>query len=253
MAGGCLECMGRIPYASLIATVLCCVGAGVIGGTLYEALRLTDDSIFMELFEINIEWMNMLRIIIIIVASVMGGIAIILLIFGFLSTGATRKNVYSGNKCIMGGRISAGFFMVLTYIFNLGWVVATSIMVIPVMAFFMLRSICYEEVNNYLKLYGHTDFIPRNDYCFKLAQFGIYRNVTIEGGRNQACNEELKRLCEVVDEAGPLYIVAYCGGVVLILGLVNFMLAIAANMTRLRYSRELNDYRDQIQMDELQR
>ena len=35
--------------------------------------------------------------------------AVLLLIFGFLATGATRKNVYSGAKCIMGGRISAGF------------------------------------------------------------------------------------------------------------------------------------------------
>ena len=35
--------------------------------------------------------------------------AVLLLVFGFLATGATRKNVYSGAKCIMGGRISAGF------------------------------------------------------------------------------------------------------------------------------------------------
>ena len=35
--------------------------------------------------------------------------ALLLLVFGFLATGATRKNVYSGAKCIMGGRISAAF------------------------------------------------------------------------------------------------------------------------------------------------
>ena len=31
------------------------------------------------------------------------------LVFGILATGATRQNVYSGAKCIMGGRVSALF------------------------------------------------------------------------------------------------------------------------------------------------
>ena len=39
----------------------------------------------------------------------MGCFAIILLVFGFLATGATRQNLYSGARCIMGGRVSAGF------------------------------------------------------------------------------------------------------------------------------------------------
>lgn len=45
----------------------------------------------------------------IVVAVVMGLYSIILLVFGFLATGATRQNIYSGAKCIMGGRVSAGF------------------------------------------------------------------------------------------------------------------------------------------------
>ena len=45
----------------------------------------------------------------IVIAVVMGLYAIILLVFGFLATGATRQNIYSGAKCIMGGRLSAGF------------------------------------------------------------------------------------------------------------------------------------------------
>lgn len=45
----------------------------------------------------------------IVIGGVMVVFAIILLIFGFLATGATRSNVYSGAKCIMGGRITAVF------------------------------------------------------------------------------------------------------------------------------------------------
>ena len=45
----------------------------------------------------------------VVIGVVMGLFAILLLVFGFLATGATRQKVYSGNKCIMGGRVSAVF------------------------------------------------------------------------------------------------------------------------------------------------
>ena len=51
----------------------------------------------------------MIQIMFVVIGAGMGLFTIILLIFGFLATGATRQNVYSGAKCIMGGRISAGF------------------------------------------------------------------------------------------------------------------------------------------------
>ena len=36
----------------------------------------------------------------------MGAYAVMLLVFGFLATGATRDKLYSGEKCTLGGRIS---------------------------------------------------------------------------------------------------------------------------------------------------
>ena len=43
------------------------------------------------------------------VGVAMGFFSVMLLVFGFLATGATRQNIYSGTKCIMGGRVSAAF------------------------------------------------------------------------------------------------------------------------------------------------
>ena len=51
----------------------------------------------------------MLQVMFVVIGVVMGVFALILLIFGFLATGATRSNVYSGAKCIMGGRVTAAF------------------------------------------------------------------------------------------------------------------------------------------------
>ena len=53
--------------------------------------------------------LEVLQIVFIVIGVIMALFAVLLMIFGFLATGATRKNVYSGAKCIMGGRISAGF------------------------------------------------------------------------------------------------------------------------------------------------
>ena len=60
-----------------------------------------------------------ITIIFIVIAVVMGCFAIMLLTFGFLATGATRQNIYSGVKCIMGGSVSAAFVSLL-YVFLYG-------------------------------------------------------------------------------------------------------------------------------------
>lgn len=56
--------------------------------------------------------LEVLQIVFVVVGVVMALFAILLVIFAYLATGATRKNVYSGASCIMGGRISAAFVSV---------------------------------------------------------------------------------------------------------------------------------------------
>ena len=62
-------------------------------------------------FEVHaeIEWIKIVQTIIIIISSVMGGLSIILLIVGVLSTGLTRSQIFTGFRSRLGGRISVGF------------------------------------------------------------------------------------------------------------------------------------------------
>ena len=53
--------------------------------------------------------MGELRIVLTMVAVLTAFVGVLLLVFGTLTTGATRRNVYSGAKCILGGRCSAIF------------------------------------------------------------------------------------------------------------------------------------------------
>lgn len=50
-----------------------------------------------------------LHVVFIIIGSVMGAFSLILLLVGFLATGATRERVYRGFKSRIGGRVSCAF------------------------------------------------------------------------------------------------------------------------------------------------
>lgn len=243
------ERIGNVPFASLIATLVVFAGVGVFCGTLYKALSIVLRSVMEGLFQFKVPWLEIIQIVFIVVAVIMALFAILLLVFGFLATGATRKNVYSGAKCIMGGRISAAFFMIVSYLLNLAWMVIMSLGVVPIIFYVSIKSICATEV------YSKGDLDDKNA-CFKLTQFGIYRNSSYAFGIKPPGVEEIKghdcRLfCDHIEEAGPLFCVAYAGAFLICLGMLHFMICLAANYTRIRISSELTEYRDAIDMEEL--
>lgn len=178
----------------------------------------------------------------------MGIFAIILLVFGFLSTGATRKKVYSGAKCIMGGRLSAAFFMIISFTLNIAWLGILCVGMIPVIMYIMINSVCsYEVYNKNSQTIG----------CLSLDRFGIYRNTSFTGfglpppGKDRVCAIEWRRMCDRVLEAGPLFGVALGGAVLVILGMTLFLMTLSSNYTRIKISKELTDYRDAVDMEEL--
>ncbi|GIY19947.1 neuronal membrane glycoprotein M6-a [Caerostris extrusa] len=91
---GSCRCLTRIPYATLIATVLCCTGVGIFLGSFYRGISLTLRT-FQEVFMFQFDWLIDLHIVFIIVGSVMGAFSLILLLVGFLATGATREKEFT--------------------------------------------------------------------------------------------------------------------------------------------------------------
>lgn len=234
------EKIGNCPFASLISALLVFFGVSVYCGTLYRALQIFITRILEEIFGFNVPWLEVIQVVFVVIGVVMGLFAILLLVFGFLATGATRKNVYSGNKCIMGGRVSAAFFMCISYILNLIWIGMFGTGVIPVVVYLMVSSICDNSIYNNVNS-QHT--------CFNLTNYGIY----IDLGKESTCDfNELRQLCDKVAEAGPLFCVACAGAIVIIMGMTNFLLSLSTNYTRLKISKELTEYRDAVDMDELE-
>ncbi|PVD34692.1 hypothetical protein C0Q70_05969 [Pomacea canaliculata] len=251
--GGFFECVGRTPFGSLLAFLMVIVGVGVYCGTLYRALTLVIEGILNQLFGFSVTWLEIIRVMFVIIAVVMGLFAILLLIFGFLATGATRKNVYSGPRCIMGGRISAGFLIIISYLLCVGWIAIVCINLVAVVGYAATSAICSQEI------YRHTaQELTDLHYCFNITRFGIYRNLSysstesIPGSETICEHSELRTLCDRVTEAGPLFCVAFGASVVIVFGMIQYLICLTANYTRIKISKELTEYRDAVEMEELE-
>lgn len=239
----CRDCLGRTPFASLIATIVCCVGVGLFCATLYRALEITLKGVFEGLFNFPVPWMETMGIVFMVVASGMGAFSILVLVFGFLATGATRENLYSGAKCIMGGRVSAAFFLGITYVLNFCWMCITSVCALPVIIYVMLNSICIVEIQD-------KDHWYYEGYCLNLSRFGIYRNFTEGVTKNALCEDhELSDFCQHVHDAGPMYLLAFVGSLLIVIALVHFLLSLGSNYHKIKVSKELTEYRDAVDLE----
>jgi len=238
MAG---DCLGRTPFVSLIACLVVLVGMGIFCASLYQAVNITVRGIFEELFLISLPWLETIQIMFIIVSVAMGFYAILLTFFGYLATGATRQKIYSGAKCIMGGRVAAGFFLVVTHLVNLCWLAITSTCALPILAYVMLNSICIEEVQD------RTQWYFDEYYCFNLSRFGIYINYTEVTRKNAICDDyELGEFCNYVQDAGPMYSLAFGASLLICCGMMFFSMALSLNYTQIKLTKEITEYKQTV-------
>merc|ERR1712071_666288 len=108
--GSCRDCLTRIPYATFIATVLCFIGIGVFCGTVYRGATLAN-LILLDVFHVQVEWVGIVRLMLIILGGIMAALALIILVVGCLATGSTRHSVYRAWKARVGGRLSCAIVM----------------------------------------------------------------------------------------------------------------------------------------------
>ena len=183
-------CMGRCPFASIIATVITMCGTGVFCGCLYRALSITLQMLTVAFnVEWEIEWVKIVQTVVIIISSVMGTLSIILLIVGCLATGATRSQIYTGFRSRLGGRISTGFFTTVVYLLFLVWSAVTLLLVVPIVAYYILMKNC-----EYKAVIMENHPVQKEDHCLSLKNFGIQ----LSEYKTSICREELTQFCNQV-------------------------------------------------------
>ena len=94
-----------MPYATLVATIMCLAGIGVFCGTMYRGVALTR-LMLDEVFHFRVEWLEPLQLGLVITGACMGALGLMILFVGCLATGETRRSVYKAWKARAGGRIS---------------------------------------------------------------------------------------------------------------------------------------------------
>ncbi|GAB6019057.1 hypothetical protein CHUAL_000683 [Chamberlinius hualienensis] len=225
----CVKCMSRIPYATLIATIMCCVGVGVFCGTMYKGAALTlhmAETFFFRKYY----WLGDLQLVFVIVGSIMGAIGLFLLLVGCLATGSTRAKVYKGWKSRVGGRVSCVLLMVLAYVLNLAWMMILGCLVIITIIFTIFWASCNKRVKT----------------CIHLELFDfLYPNTTKIEDMKLCEVGEIKQFCrDYVEPAEVMYILATVSCLLVVLSLVHYLMCLAANYTHIKEHEKYLDLQE---------
>uniref|UniRef100_A0A8C5PMX3 Neuronal membrane glycoprotein M6-a n=1 Tax=Leptobrachium leishanense TaxID=445787 RepID=A0A8C5PMX3_9ANUR len=236
----CIKCLGGIPYASLIATILLYAGVALFCGCGHEALSGTVN-ILQNYFEMArtagdtldvFTMIDIFKYVIYGIAAAFFVYGILLMVEGFFTTGAI-KDLYGDFKITNCGRCVSAWFIMLTYLFMLAWLGVTAFTALPVYMYFNLWTIC-----------RNATLVDEANFCLDLRQFGI---VTI-GEEKKLCtnSETFLRMCESTElnMTFHLFIVALAGAGAAVIAMVHYLMVLSANWAYVKDACRIQKYED---------
>ncbi|XP_037031609.1 neuronal membrane glycoprotein M6-a isoform X1 [Bradysia coprophila] len=219
----CKSCMTRIPYATLIATVMCLLGVGIFCGTMYRGASLT---IIMldQVFHLRLLWIEAVQMIFVVIGASMAALGFMILFVGCLATGSTRYKVYRAWRSRVGGRISCAVFMGITYVLNIVWILILCFLVVVTFVYTIFWNLC-SEVS-----------IETNRRCIDLTQFHFMFPYGTRDEDMKICEKfEVKAFCkDGVEKAEVMFILATVSCLLVILSMVHYLMCLAANYAHIR-------------------
>nr|CAG4651926.1 EOG090X085S [Triops cancriformis] len=227
------DCLGKIPYATFIATVLCLVGIGVFCGTFYRAATLT--SLLLDnVFHIQVKWVTLLQMLALIFGGILALLAFIILIVGCLATGSTRHTVYRAWKARAGGRLSCAIFLGLCYILYYVWTAILALLVCVTIVFSFFWGLCANKQQR-----------PDRP-CIDFVQFDwLFPNGTRVEDMQVCGPDEIKLFCkDYVENAEVMYILSTVAAFLVSLSLVHYLMCLASNYAYIRDQEKISDLQE---------
>ncbi|KAJ8271779.1 hypothetical protein COCON_G00106380 [Conger conger] len=220
----CIKCLGGIPYASLIATILLYAGVALFCGCGHEALSGTV-TILQNYFEVvrgpvdSLDVFTMIDIfkyVIYGVAAAFFVYGILLMVEGFFTTGAIR-DLYGDFKITACGRCVSAWFILLTYVFMLAWLGVTAFTSLPVFMYFNIWTLCQNTT-----------------------QFAERRRKSALDLRNSS------KMCESneLDLTFHLFICALAGAGAAVIAMVHYLMVLSANWAYVKDACRMQKYED---------
>uniref|UniRef100_A0A674NLG8 Glycoprotein M6B n=1 Tax=Takifugu rubripes TaxID=31033 RepID=A0A674NLG8_TAKRU len=214
----CIKCLGGVPYASLVATILCFSGVALFCGCGHVALtgtvtileshfsRVTSDHAMLT------DVIQLMQYVIYGIASFFFLYGIILLAEGFYTTSAV-KELHSEFKTTICGRCISGMFVFLTYILGVAWLGVFGFSAVPVFLFYNMWSTC-ATMRSPMANMTNIDSI-----CVDVRQYGI---IPWNATPGKACGSTLSDICNTNEFylSYHLYIVACAGAGATVIALV---------------------------------
>jgi len=233
----CLHCLSLVPWATLIALVICWAGTALFCGAQHAAIA--NMKIIFD--ELSLEWTYVektaqsLQYSIYGIAGFIFLLTVLLFVDGLLSTRAVKHDYDSGCKPTCCGIAYGVIMTVFTYLTGIGWILITCASTLPVYFYFVTRQQC-DAINNL------EDDSTADNFCIYLDQTGI-----VEPGTNkQICGEELTAFCsnETVNLTQQLFLIGLIGAASALLSIKHFLMSLSSNYAYSKMQRKLAVYED---------
>ncbi|XP_036380252.1 myelin proteolipid protein-like isoform X2 [Megalops cyprinoides] len=232
----CVRCLAGIPYASLVATLLCFLGVALFCGCGHVALSETEKLIetyfarnqqdyiilsnFVEYFQYAIYGL----------AAFFFLYCILLLAEGFYTTSAVRQT-YGDFRSTRCGRCVSTTFVVVTYILTVIWLVVFAFSGLPVYFLYNMSFTCH-TIN--LLAEATTSLTQHSWVCIDARQYGLLPWNATPG---KVCGMTLVAACKTKEFflTFDLYIAAFAGAGITLLALFVYVIATTYNFAVLRF------------------
>nr|CAI5848332.1 unnamed protein product [Callosobruchus analis] len=216
--GCCEKCMTRIPYATLIATIMCALGVVIFCGTMYRGATLAV-LMFSEIFSMQLFWVDAVKMTFVLIGACMGALGLMILMVGFLATGATRHKVYRGWGSRVSGRLSCAIFMCITYVLQIAWILMFCFLVLVTFVFTVFWKMCENP-----RVSTYQDSIDLTQFYFLFPEGTRQEHMKVSG------ESGVRAFCiDYVEKAELMFVLATVASVLVILSLVSACLFVFFN------------------------
>lgn len=242
----CSECLGLVPWASLIAMIVCWAGTALFCGTGHEALTLSLQLINdagIPGFDLTVsrvdEVLQSFKYAIYGISGYMFVLSLLLFSDGVLSTRAVKKEIDFSCKETKCGTCSNVMYTCISYVTSVGWLLMSAFAALPLYFFQVSNSQC-DIVKNAPA--NTTDGV-----CVDFVQAGLmpYQQSS-NANFGRLCGDDLESTCEK-DEytlTYQMYLIAFAGSCIAVLSMKHFLMTLSANFAYVRMARKLADYQD---------
>ncbi|XP_072914604.1 proteolipid protein DM alpha isoform X2 [Hemitrygon akajei] len=229
----CVRCLRGVPYASLIATILCFVGVALFCGCGHEALTGTEKLIeehfshdFVD-YAVLVTLVQIFQYVIYGTASFFFLYGVLLLAEGFYTTSAV-KSLFGEFRTTMCGRCVSATFIFLTHIMSVIWMGVFAFSALPVYVYFTMWSTC-QTVRQVTE--NGTGF---DDVCIDARQYGM---LPWKASPGKICGMNLSLVCNNsnLELTYHLFIATFAGAAATAIALLTYMMSSTYNYAVLKF------------------